>query len=501
MKAHTLKFLSLSVLLLINLIVSAQPNILLDRAFWKQQPSLEEVKSKIAEGHDPAELNRFAFDALSWALIEKNPMTTLKFLLDQPGNSVNKLTHDGRTYIFWAAYRDNLEFMKYLVDKGAATNIIDDHGYSLLNFAAVTGQANPKLYDFIIANGAQVKEERNHDGAHALLLVMPFLEDEEMVRYFEQKGLNLKDTDKDGSNAYHYAAKGGHIEMLEWLTKQKLESDISNQVGENAMHFAAMGTRGKTNGLDVFQYLESKNVVPTAITKSGNTPLTYYATKDMEEEVVKYFIKKGMNVNQVTKNGYNALINASVKGSEEIITLLAENTTDLNHANKKGETALAIAVRYNSPQVVKLLLKKGADPECIDTEGNSLVYYLIESYSPRKVANFQEKFELLKEAGLDFSTAQGGGNNFYPLAAQRNSLDLLKMAREMELDINVKNEEGLTPLHVAAMKANKEEMLKYLIAQGADKHILTDFDESVYELASENEILQKKQINLKFLEE
>ena len=177
---------------LISLATKAQDtNVFLDRDYWKNNPSIETIKADMAKGHSVSALNAFAFDAVSWALIEQTDNATITFLLQQDGNDVNKLTHDGRTYIFWAAYRDNLEMMEYLVNKGAKTDIIDSHGYSLLNFAAVTGQLNTKLYDFCIAKGANPAKEVNHDGANALLLVAPFLKDDKKGREIILAGWKL----------------------------------------------------------------------------------------------------------------------------------------------------------------------------------------------------------------------------------------------------------------------------------------------------------------------
>ena len=68
------------------------------------------------------------------------------------------------------------------------------------------------------------------------------------------------------------------------------------------------------------------------------------------------------------------------------------------------------------------------------------------------------------------------------------------------IPVNQKNDEGLTPLHIAAMKAKDTDILKFLIAQGADKALKTEFDESVYDLAKENELLQKQNVELNFLQ-
>ena len=94
-------------------------NIFLERSYWKENPTIEEVKSKIKKGNNPSEFNQHKFDAVTWAIIERVTNSTVWFLLEQDGNSVNKRSHDGRTPIFWAAYRGNVELMTQLIDKGA----------------------------------------------------------------------------------------------------------------------------------------------------------------------------------------------------------------------------------------------------------------------------------------------------------------------------------------------------------------------------------------------
>ena len=65
--------------------------------------------------------------------------------------------------------------------------------------------------------------------------------------------------------------------------------------------------------------------------------------------------------------------------------------------------------------------------------------------------------------------------------------------------MNAKNQDGLTALHQAAMTAKDDKILKYLLSNGADKSIKTDFGESVYALAAENELLKKNNIDIQFL--
>jgi len=69
----------------------------------------------------------------------------------------------------------------------------------------------------------------------------------------------------------------------------------------------------------------------------------------------------------------------------------------------------------------------------------------------------------------------------------------------LDIDINARNEEGLTALHKAAMLAQNDEILPYLISAGAKKELKTSFEESAYDLAGKNEILKKADVSLEFL--
>ena len=97
------------------------------------------------------------------------------------------------------------------------------------------------------------------------------------------------------------------------------------------------------------------------------------------------------------------------------------------------------------------------------------------------------------------NTLQAAGNSLLHLAAKENNLALLKRLKDFGIDLNQKNEEGNTPLHLAAMSTSNTAILKYLIAEGADPSLKTDFEESVYDLAKENELLQNIEDQLEFL--
>ncbi|MEL6813108.1 MAG: ankyrin repeat domain-containing protein, partial [Bacteroidota bacterium] len=466
----------------------------------KANPSVEQIKRDIQQGNDAAQLNEFAFDAVSWALIEKVDNATIKFLLEQEGNEVNKITHDGRTYIFWAAYRDNLEIMNYLLERGARTDIIDSHGYSLMNFAAVTGQQNQTLYDWCIANGSNPKIEKNHDGANALLLVAPFIQDDNLIDYFVEKGIDLHSKDEKGNGIFNYAAKKGNIDVLNLLIDLGVGYKELNLEGGNAFISASQGTRGSSNSLETYKYLEKLGLEPNITTDSGFTPLHALAYKNKDLDIFEYFVSKGVDVNQPDMNGNTAFMNAAYRNDLPIVSYLLNYVESINTYNKKGISPLMRAVQSNDLEVVRFLLEKGASIDHVDEDGNSLSFYLIESYSEKKHDDFIKKLQLLQEGSLDFSKIQSNGDGLWHLAVKTNSLKLLQKVGKLDLPINLRNDDGNTALHLAAMKAQNLDILKFLLSQGADKSIKTEFGESVFDLANENELLQEKGAGLSFLQ-
>ena len=78
-------------------------------------------------------------------------------------------------------------------------------------------------------------------------------------------------------------------------------------------------------------------------------------------------------------------------------------------------------------------------------------------------------------------------------------MDLVKWVNTYPVNVNAKNSEGNTALHLAAMRAKNSDILKYLVSIGAKTDAVTEFDETAFDLASENEILKSSKSNLDFL--
>lgn len=465
----------------------------MQRDFWTKKPSIEIIKAEIEKGNDPTAYNAGHFDPVSFAILNDVDLESLIFLINQPKNGVNKPTHHARTYLHWAASKGNEALVKWLIANGSDVHINDSRGMSPLYYAALMGMQNTKIYDIFFQNGINPKQTYK-DGETLMHLIVPNDKELKVSNYLISKGLSLKDTDRNGATVFDYACKKGDISILKELKKKKVKHTA------NALVFAGEGARMHANSLEVYQYLIEELKIPASSTnQEGQNALHFIAQKDKQTEIINYLVSKKINVHQQDKNGNTPFINAGRNRDLQALELLHNLTKNINIKNKKGQSALTSAVASASIKNIDFLLNQGADANITDQEGNNLAFYWFESFRPQNKENAYQILEKLQQKGVDFKAPQNGGNTLYHLAIINDNLDFLKELKPLQIDVNQKNSQGETPLIKACLVAKDDKILKYLLEIGADKNISTDFDETPYQIADDNEVLKEKNISVEFL--
>lgn len=249
---------------------------------------------------------------------------------------------------------------------------------------------------------------------------------------------------------------------------------------------------------------------PKIIIDKGQTVLHLVTKKQNQDKVVSYLLSKGIDASKVDDENNTAFINASAGKSLPVVQALYPYVKNINAKSNKGETALLNAVKNATGEVVEFLIANGADVNVVDEKGNGLAYVLIDSFrTPRfgrggnepatKKDDFLTKLEALQSKGIDFSKTFTDNNTIYHLAADKNDLNLLKKIAVVKVDLNKQNSEGMTALHKAALIAKDDAVLRYLVSLGAKKDLQTEFGETAYDLAKENEFLAKNNVSVEFL--
>ncbi|PKR81366.1 hypothetical protein CW751_04735 [Brumimicrobium salinarum] len=474
-------FLSIS-LVFVSMTIFAQKNIFLGNEFWNENTSIEEVKSEIDKGNSPTEFSQFNFDATAYAILNKAPLETILFLLEIEGNEVTKITHDARNYLMWAAYRGNYELTKILMEKGADIHILDDKGNNLQTFTAMGGVTDHRIYDLFTAYDLKL-DAPNRAGATAIHYLAQHIEDVKAFDYFIANGFDIEAKDNHGNTVFHYASSQGNIELLDQLIAIGFNPKEVNDNNENALFFAAKGKRRFSNELPVFEYLVKKGLNPRLTNIAGNNLLHFIAASNKNENVYTYLIDQNLDIQKENDEGNNPLMIAAMRKNEVGLSILYARTKDKTIINDKGYNLLTYALRTKNAGLAERVLKAGLDFKIIDKSGDNLITHLVATFDERNRKFFEHYFEILQKKGVKVQ------DKTIHLATAMENEALVTILLNSKVDINAKNKHGLTALQLAAMKGHDTKFLRFLIEKGADKNTITDFDESVYDLAKSNELL------------
>ena len=91
--------------------------------------------------------------------------------------------------------------------------------------------------------------------------------------------------------------------------------------------------------------------------------------------IMKYLVKKGADVNFVSKDGYTSLMIASLEGTIDAVKLLLGKNADINVVDKDEKSALYYAVKSGSLEVIKLCVDMGAEAENVIKKIEQEIYW------------------------------------------------------------------------------------------------------------------------------
>jgi ankyrin repeat protein len=408
--------------------------------------------------------------------------------LVQSGADVNQPTVDGTTALHWAAYFGNIELAARLLRAEADPNTRNDYGSSPLLEAATVG--NVEMLKLLLDGGADV-ESANPEGQTALMAVAR-TGNLEAARLLLGHGADVNVAEAwGGQTALMWAAARQHPALVSLLIEQGATVD-QRAIDRNWERRVTAEPRVK----EMF---------------TGGFTALLYAVREDCLDCVKRLLAAGADINKPDPDNVSPLILALLNMRYDIAKYLVEQGADVNQWDYWGRTPLYAAADLNilpasargdlpplqsttALEVAGMLLERGAEPNyylklappprniVFDRAGDNGV--MNTGSTPLQRAAYGadiDMMRLLLEHGADLSLANVNGVT--PMIALSNPggsrnrnkseqtvMQGLALLMQAGADINQHGGiNGETPLHTSA-RQNSLEVVKFLVAQGADLH-------------------------------
>jgi ankyrin repeat protein len=329
---------------------------------------------------------------------------------------------------------------------------------------------------------------------------------------FLVKYADIDALDSYGYSILHYAILKEDIETINYL----IGRGAGVNYRENAAKYghSALDITINIGNSEIFQtLLNSKNILFNIPNKNGELPLStiikskLYNLED-KKKMMETLLKRGSYINFIDVN--SPLKDAIQEKSLPLINILLDYEASVNYIyEKNGYSPLVYAVKSKSLPIVKLLVEKGADvnyilPQVYDgvketvliqaTEvGDLKIFeYLLKSYAAISFDNGCENnrfidainksgkteiFEYLIKNNLNRFT-----DNIINSVIYLNQINLLKILLDYNFDINLKDENGDTPLSHAIQYSN-EYFVDYFIYYGASMNNINNNGETIYDIS------------------
>lgn len=309
---------------------------------------------------------------------------------------------------------------------GASVNARDVHGKSVLHTAVRQGSP---MVGLLVDRGASVICPESKYGRTPIHIAAELGATEilETLLWKCSKGADIKD--KKDMTPLHFAAERGHRNCCHVLLRHGANPSAKNRCNETALHIAVRNCYLLTSQI-LLSYehdLNSKD-------NNGFTPLIRITTckKFDAEKVLCLLLERRPDLNATCPNGDTALHHAVKGGSQDKCRILVEAGVDCNVQNKHGMTPLHIAAKKKLPECCAAILRLPYDE--IFLNSSSLDFDGRESF----------------RSGAD------GERSRLSLDVSTESIRDTERSTKTKVDVNIKDNNDMAPLHYALEKQSVE---------------------------------------------
>jgi ankyrin repeat protein len=279
---------------------------------------------------------------------ERGRLKIVDLLLRQSDVAAESRDSNGRTPLSWAAEKGQREVVELLLRKpGVVADCKDNNDRTPLSWAAEKGQW--EVVGILLRRHDVLTDSTDRNGRTPLSWAAETGQEQTMKLLLDNKA-DVAATIQGGWTALHYAAKNGHVAVVQMLL-DRVDVDATSSDGTTAL-LAALEA-GKEEVVNML--LSWDNVTLRNLVQKGNQRLT------------KKLLGAGYHVDTPDSWNRTPLHHAILSKYLEVVKELLSSGAAINFEDGDGMTPLRLALQRKECDFVRLLLEKSAHTKGITT--------------------------------------------------------------------------------------------------------------------------------------
>ncbi|KAF5585015.1 ankyrin protein [Fusarium subglutinans] len=292
----------------------------------------------------------------------------------------------------------------------------------------------------------------------------------DIARWLISHGADVNERYKKES-AIWLASSNGHVEVVELLLDAGADHNTCGVHGTPILGLAAI--KGDE---EVMELLWKRGADVNAGDRWEQTPLHCTAEREGTRATMEALLSYGARIEGRNKWGQTPLFGAVLGASVDEIGFLITQGADVTAQGNDGETCLHRAMSRISVslEIVRFLLENGARADTRDKSGQTFLHTLA---CQRTAPPFTgDLIQLVTSRGADINAKDNEGNTPLHLMSRGSPVEALAtLADQLGVNLNARNHLGKTPLHLAVLGSHLHQMGEFaigaidiLIRKGAD---------------------------------